>query len=237
MGILGEQTAEASYPRLADVVEEWSAIDDRPILPAYDLIATLATATRGDDGFYNLPSSDEFIQRYLDAARADGVYLILDIQPGQSDFLTEAKRYEKFLREPDVGLALDPEWRTRAPQKPGGGYVGSVGAAEVNAVSTWLSGIVAEEELPEKLLVVHQFQDRMISSKELLEEPPGIALTIHMDGQGGRAVKLDTYSRTTVTDPLNNGFKLFYDEDIDIFQPIDVLGATISPTPDFISYQ
>ena len=31
--------------------------------------------------------------------------------PGRSDFFTETTRLERWLREPDVGLALDPEWR------------------------------------------------------------------------------------------------------------------------------
>jgi hypothetical protein len=44
---------------------------------------------------------------------------VLDIQPGRGDFLTEVRRYERFLREPDVGLALDAEWSMRAGQVPG----------------------------------------------------------------------------------------------------------------------
>ncbi len=236
LGILGEQEPEAAVARLDEIVATWHA-DDRPVLGAFNLIATLATAEAGEEGTYNLPSSDDFIQQYLDVARRHGIYLILDLQTGRSDFLTEAKRYERFLREPDVGLALDPEWRTDAPATPGGGHVGQVRADEVNAVADWLAAIVEEEDLPEKLLVVHQFQTDMILDRDDLVEPPGIALTIHMDGHGTQPLKLDTYSRTRVEPPWSNGVKLFFDEDDDLFEPSDFLTGTFEPIPDLLTYQ
>ena len=41
------------------------------------------------------------------------MYVVLDLQPGRSNFLDQAKLYEPLLRLPHVGLALDPEWRLR----------------------------------------------------------------------------------------------------------------------------
>ncbi len=58
------------------------------------------------------------IRRYLKAARKAKALLILDIQPGRSDFFTETKRLRKWLKEPDVGLALDPEWRMGPARSP-----------------------------------------------------------------------------------------------------------------------
>ncbi len=236
LGVLGEQGPREAAERLAEIAAPYEQ-GDRPVLPAFELIATLATAAPGEGGLHRLPASEELVQRYLDAARRHGIYLILDIQPGRSDFLTEAKRYERFLREPDVGLALDPEWRTEWPATPGGGHVGQVAAAEVNAVGEWLAGLVAEEDLPEKLLVVHQFQERMITDRDQLREPPGIALTIHMDGQGTRAQKLDTYSKVRVDPPWHNAVKLFYDEDVDMYRPEEVLGGVFQPVPELVTYQ
>jgi len=170
-------------------------------------------------------------------ARRNGYYLILDLQAGQSDFLTEAKYYEEFLRQPDVGIALDPEWRTPPPARPKGGFVGQVDAAEVNSVIDYMAQLVQEEDLPEKLLVVHQFQDRMITNKAQLVEQPGVALMIHMDGFGSRAEKLNSYSIVRVEAPLNMGLKLFFDEDIDLYDAATALGGEFDPVPDLISYQ
>lgn len=236
LGVLGEQDPAAAAARLEDVAAPWRG-GDRPVLPAFELIATMATADPGRDGLHRLASSPEFVQRYLDVARRHGFYLILDIQPGQASFLEEAQRYEAFLREPDVGLALDPEWKTRPPGIPGDGYVGTVDAAEVNAVAEWLSTLVVEDDLPEKLLVVHQFQPRMVMRREALVEPDGVALVVHMDGFGTREVKQHTYSQVKVAAPWDNGLKLFYDEDIDMYQPTEVLAGAFDPMPVLVTYQ
>ncbi len=233
LGALGEQAPEAAAERLAEVVEPYEA-GDRPVLGVFELIATIALASPGEDGLYRSVGSSDRVQRYLDVARDHGYHLVLDIQPGRSDFPTEVARYEEFLREPDVHVALDPEWRMGPDEVPGE-LVGQVSAAEVNDVARYLADIVEEEGLSQKLLIVHQFQDRMITERDELIAPPELAVNIHMDGFGTREQKLDTYSVTQVDPPLWNGFKLFYDEDVDIFSPSDVL--ELDPVPDFVSYQ
>ncbi len=154
LGVLGEQSPADAAARLEPIAAAFEA-DGRVALPTFELIVSLATSGPGPDGDYSAPSSREQIQPWLDAARAHGVYLLLDLQPGRTDFLTEAQRYEDLLREPDVGLALDPEWRL-GPDEVHLEQVGSVDAAEVNRVSAWLADIVREEALPQKLFVVHR---------------------------------------------------------------------------------
>ncbi len=236
LGVLGEQSPVESAARLAEVAEPWRA-GSETVLPAFELIATLATGTPESRGVYNLRSSHDFVQAYLDVARRHGYYLILDIQPGQSDFLTEAKYYEEFLRQPDVGIALDPEWRTQPPARPKGGFVGQVDAAEVNEVIDYVAQLVAEEHLPEKLFVVHQFQERMVTNRDQIVERPGVAVTIHMDGFGDRGNKLESYDVVRADPPLDMGLKLFYDEDIDLLGADDVLGGLFDPVPLMITYQ
>ena len=101
------------------------------------------------------------IRRYLKAARKAKALLILDIQPGRSDFFTEAKRLRKWLREPDVGLALDPEWRMGPGEVPGQ-VIGCVDAARGQRHAAWLDQLVQRDNLPQKLLLIHQFTDDMI---------------------------------------------------------------------------
>lgn len=235
LGVLGEQPPQQAYDRLVEVAAPF-ADDGRVVLPTFELIASLATAGAGPDGDYSDPSTREEIQPWLDAARRNGALLLLDLQPGRTDFLTEARRYQDLLREPDVGLALDPEWRL-GPDEVHLRQVGSVTAAEVNAVSAWLAEIVREEGLPQKPFVLHQFQSRMIQDRDRdLVLRPELATIVHMDGQGSRAAKLNTYDVLTRTaGPWDHGFKLFYDEDPDIFLPHEVL--RLAPLPDMVSYQ
>jgi hypothetical protein len=233
LGVLGEQPPAEAADRLARVAQPFEA-GDRPVQGAFELIATIATSGPGSDGLYRSVSSEAHVQRYLDVARERGLLLILDIQPGRSDFLTEVRRYDRFLRDPIVHVALDPEWRMGPDQVPGQ-VVGQVDATEVNAVARHLASIVAAEGLPDKLLVVHQFQDRMLTNRPLLVQPPGVVVAIHMDGFGTQEQKLATYGVVRAEPPLWNGFKLFYDEDIDMFTPAEVLA--LDPVPDLVTYQ
>ena len=145
-------------------------------------------------------------------------------------------RYESLLLRPNVGLALDPEWRMGPTQVPGE-VIGQVTATEINQVSAWLVELVRDNDLPEKIFIIHQFQDRMVINRDRIIHRPGLATTIHTDGFGDRANKQATYSRIHVDAPLYNGFKLFIDEDTDLYQPGDVLGFLENPVPDFVSYQ
>jgi hypothetical protein len=233
LGVLGEQSPEASATRVAEVASNWKSFG-RPVLGSFELIATTAQAAPGSDGLYRARSTDAEIQRYLDVARANGLYLVLDIQPGRSDFLTETKVYEKFLKEPNVGIALDPEWHV-GPNSLPGVVIGSVSAAEVNEVSAYVAKIVADNHLPEKLFMVHQFQIRMIPDRDRVVNRVGLATTFHMDGFGSQSEKLATWGFTRINAPFHNGFKLFLRQDTNLFTPTQV--SALSPRVDLVTYQ
>src|SRR4029078_1484254 len=93
--------------------------------------------------------------------------LRLNIQPGQSDFLTEVKHFEKYLREPDVGVALDPEWAMRPGQRPGKVYGQTTGAA-INEVRECPSKMIAEHDLPEKALTFPQVNRYVVKDEPTL---------------------------------------------------------------------
>src|SRR5829696_5278080 len=128
----------------------------RPALPAFELIATIVHSDPGDDGDHAARQEPRTIARYLRAARRNKMLLILDIQPGYAPFMKEVRALRRFLREPDVSVALDPEWSMEPPALPGQ-EIGSTDAATINKVSAYLSRIVGRYRLPEKLLVVHRF--------------------------------------------------------------------------------
>jgi hypothetical protein len=161
--------------------------------------------------------------------------LLLDIQPGYAPFLQEAKALEQFLKEPDVSLALDPEWSMDPPQLPGQ-EIGSTDAATINDVSRYLSGIVRRYDLPQKLLVVHRFTGDMIQAEHDLERDPGVALVVNVDGFGDQPNKISKYNEFTHDlRPRFNGFKLFYEEDENLMRPKQVL--RLRPQPDLVVYE
>ncbi|MEA2269376.1 MAG: hypothetical protein QOC64_1986 [Solirubrobacteraceae bacterium] len=206
----------------------------RPVHLAFELIATVANADPGQDGLYRTRQPASIVRRYLRAARRAKALLILDVQPGHADFMDEVRHLDRWLREPDVGLALDPEWHTPGAQP--GTVIGSVTAAKVNEVTRHLAAIVRERDLPEKLLIIHQFTSDMISNKPLVDKPPGVAVTMNVDGFGNRANKVSKYHQFTHDGTrFHHGYKLFYREDTGLMSPRSVLG--LQPPPDFVVYE
>jgi hypothetical protein len=237
LGVLGEQGPEATLERLRVVAADYETGDGVVVVPTFEIIATVASAQAGADNDYSTEMSIDDLRPWVDLAARRGVYVVLDLQPGRTDFLTQAQRYEELLRLPHVGLALDPEWRLK-PDQVHLRQIGTVKAAEINRVSEWLAGIVREEALPQKLFIVHQFRFSMITERETIQAPPELAVVIQMDGQGPLTTKYDTYD--VLTAGTENavwrwGWKNFYDEDSPMATPQQTLA--VDPEPVFISYQ
>lgn len=233
LGVLGEGSPDEAGDRLEEVAAAF-ATPGRTVLPAMELIVTVANDSPGPQGDYSTDITLEEARTYLRAARARRQLLVLDVQPGTSDFLSAARVWEPLLREPDVGLALDPEWRM-APGEVPGEVIGGVDASEVNTVATWLDGIVREGSLPQKLFVLHQFTASMITSPEQLATPSGLAVVQHIDGFGAPENKRGKYAQLQRPAQLHPGFKLFYDEDTPMLTPAETLA--LSPPPDLVTYQ
>ncbi|TIC87978.1 hypothetical protein E8D34_06715 [Nocardioides sp. GY 10113] len=233
LGVLGERDPDASHRRLVRAARPFAGPAGE-VQPVYELIVTIADAHPGRDGDFNHDLRRAAVRRYLDAAGRHGALVLLDVQPGRGDFERVARRWAWALRQPHVGLALDPEWRMGRHQVPGR-VLGSVRAAEVNRVSAWLSAMVVRRDLPEKLLVVHQFRTSMLPDAERVRARDGLALVQHVDGFGTPRQKLDTYRAVARPRTFRMGFKLFYDEDSRLMRPRDV--AAVRPRVRFVSYQ
>ena len=236
LGVLGEQGTDAGVERIRSIAEGYDA-DGSVVLPTFEIIATVASASAGADGDYSVGTLRDDIRPWVETAAANDMYVVLDLQPGRTDFLTQAKIYEEFLRLPHVGLALDPEWRLK-PDQVHLEQVGTVDSAEINQVVEWLAGIVREEALPQKLLIVHQFRFSMITNRADINTPPELAVLIQMDGQGTMRAKYATWNSLTTmadADQFYWGWKNFYDEDHPNATTEQVL--ELSPNPVFVSFQ
>ncbi|MBP2415269.1 hypothetical protein ACFFOM_03185 [Microlunatus capsulatus] len=213
--------------------------DGREVLPVLEVIATIVQADPGRDGTYRTRIGDDQIARYLRAARAHDALLLLNIQPGRADFLDEAKAYRRWLDEPDVGLALDPEWAMGPGQVPGRVF-GHTTGRELDGVARYLSDVVAAGDLPEKVLVYHQLAPSVVRREQGLRDHRGVAVVKSVDGIGSRGAKEATYRLVDRTTPehVHAGFKLFYDEDAEagpLMTPAQVLA--LRPRPEYVLYE
>ncbi|MHA7286068.1 hypothetical protein ACX80I_07310 [Arthrobacter sp. MDT3-44] len=238
LGALGEQGIEATLARVKDLAAQYQPFSDEPVVPALDLIATVASADPGTDGDYSSETSIEELTPWIDAAEEQGVYVVLDLQSGRSDFLSQAKLYEELLARPSVGLALDPEWRLLPGQQPLQ-QIGTVDTAEINAATTWLADLTRDRALPQKLLMIHQFRIDMITDREGLDvSRTELAVTLHADGHGTPAQKLDTWFALQSVPPQGiwPSWKNFYDEDQPMLTPEQTY-TLVDPKPWLVTYQ
>jgi hypothetical protein len=180
------------------------------------------------------------VDEYLRAAREAKALLILNIQPGHSDFMTEVRHFERYLREPDVGLALDPEWAMKPRQAPGVYYGQATGVA-IDSVAEYLSEIVRNHDLPEKALIFHQVNAYVVKDESVVRAHPGVAIIKSVDGLGRRGAKINTYNFLvkSIGPGVHAGFKLFFDEDSSnggkLMTPDEVLA--LAPEPEYVMYE
>ena len=237
LGVLGEQRVATAVERARRVARPYRRLSDVPVVPAFEIIATVAQRSKGGDGDYSGESSVRSLRPWVEAAGRAGMLVVLDLQPGRADLLDQARRYETLLRLPYVGLAVDPEWKLHRRQQPLG-QIGSIDATEINRTSAWLAALVRAEGLPQKLFVVHQFRLSMIGREQLMRtDRPELAVLVHMDGQGGSAQKETTWDSVRHARPAGSrlGWKNFYDEDHPTYSPRETMRR--HPAPVMISYQ
>lgn len=237
LGALGEQGPEASVTRVKELAKSYEPYSEEKVIPAFEIIATTASSEPGPDGNYSTESTVEQLMPYVEAAEKNDVYVVLDLQPGQADFLTQAKQYEELLKRPNVGLALDAEWRLAPGQLPLQ-QIGSVDAAEINKTSQWLATLTRDNQLPQKSLILHQFSMSMIENRQAINtQHPELAFVLHADGHGTPDLKTGTWNALQEGLPkgIRMAWKNFYDEDTPMYTPQQTYA--LDPKPWFVSYQ
>lgn len=241
MGVLGEYPEEQMLEMFRKEIKKWEEADpNTPVMPAVDYIAITAQASAGKDGKYRARMPHDQIDKALGIAEKLNGIVILEVQAGFSDILTETKSFGDYLKHPKVHIALDPEFAMIHKDKRPGLVVGTVSAAEVNEVADLLAKIVRENNLPPKVLIVHRYTKAMLTNATAIKTHPEVQVVIDMDGWGPEAKKYSTYNSWIRPEPVQfTGFKLFYKNDTwgtgRLLTPGEVLKLT--PSPSFIQYQ
>jgi hypothetical protein len=214
MGILGSgdpETIAAALERQAARYDDLNG--PLGVMPAIHLVYAVAQPHPTGNGLYLQYVDDETVERYLQVAREHNMLLFLDLQIGRSTVDHEVSKVLKYLREPNVHLALDPEFAMDETRVPGE-RIGSITAADVNIAQAALQDVVIANNLPPKLLIVHQFMDHMVIDGDDIDHHEGVDLIIDVDGYGSSAVKRATYERyANRSYAAHVAIKLFFDYD------------------------
>lgn len=234
LGILGNQPREETLALLrARALEYLPYSPERIIIPTYHLIVTTASP---NPPAYSTEISLAVLEEWIAAAEASGTAVILDIQPGRVSVWYEYSRIRALLYHPHVHLALDPEFNMNSEQVPSVN-LGQMSAAEINQVQADLNEIGREIGL-NRVLILHQFADRMLPNKEAIAAYPFVEVVIDGDGVGSAAAKLRNYNQYAQEPAFEyGGFKLFpNDGDSPLLTPSEVM-TLLEPPPVLIIYQ
>lgn len=237
LGELGLGNLDTKADEMVAAVAPYA--DGRTVLPVLELIAVVVQGSPGRSGLWRSRQPDAVVDSWLQAARDHKALLLLNIQPGRSTFMAEVKAYGEYLREPDVGIALDPEWAMGPGQVPGHAY-GHTDGETIDDVAAYLSSIVTANALPEKALVYHQVARSVVRRPAAINSHDGVQIIRSVDGIGSPAQKISTWKGIgrQHNPAVRPGFKLFFTEDREhsrLMTPAEVLA--LSPRPEYVLYE
>lgn len=236
MGILGEYDKETLLEQLREQAAAYEAADpSRPVLIGMEVIASVAQKEAQPDGSYLLDTPSEVLDEYAAFTAENDILLFLDVQIGRRTVQAEVEGLRPWLELPHVHLALDPEFAMREGELPGE-HIGQIDATDIAFSQQYLANLSAEMGIPPKVLIVHQFIESMIENKDQVTPVAGVQLVIDSDGWGTPDDKRATYDAVIGCCPIEfDGVKLFYQQDVPLMTPEEVLG--LDPVPDVIIYQ
>ena len=241
MGVLGEYPRDEMLAMLDREVARWAKADpSHPVVPALHLIVTVAQGAPGKNGLYRLWMRDSLVNEVHSWARAKNALFFVDVQVGKSTVAAELPRLRPFLENPDVHLALDPEFSMAPSGAVPGRKIGTLDARDINWAVDFLDEIARSKNLPPKILIVHRFTRNMVTNASRIRFTPRVQVVMDMDGWGPPWLKFDSYHDYVKAEPVQfTGFKLFYHNDTKkgdpLLTPAEVL--RLNPRPLYIQYQ
>jgi len=236
MGILGRYTKDELNDKLTDLAAEYRAVGGRNVIKAFYLIFGTVWP-EGEIGIIQ----ESLLTEWVEFALQNDLLIFIDHQIGKYTPKEGIMRMLPWLKYPNVHLALDPEWRTTKPMQE----IGTVSAEEINEVQRIMEDYMVENNIPgERLLVIHQFNYRMISGRDRVNSGFHRVRVVHCaDGFGPPAMKRSSYAANAqaVNMPVKS-FKLFYDFgipgagfDSPLMTPKEVFD--LNPRPYIVMYQ
>jgi hypothetical protein len=236
MGILGRYTKEELSTQLDSLAEEYrTANGGREVIKAFYIIYGTVWPG-GEIGILK----QSVLEDYISFALERNILVFIDHQIGRYDPVESLKTMLPYLQYPNVHLALDPEWRTTKPMED----IGTVSAAEINLAQQVMEDYIREHQLGERMLVIHQFNWRMIGEREKVRSSSSLVRLVHCaDGFGPPDLKRRSYAYNALARNIPiKAFKLFYNfgipgagYDDPLLTPKEVM--ELDPRPYIIIYQ
>lgn len=236
LGVLGLFPPEELAERLKAQAAVYNDLNgDKGVVPALDLIYAVVQDQPTANGLFLAYLPDDRVNEYIALAERHDLQIILDLQIGRSRVVDEVRKIERFLTHPRVHVAIDPEYAVG----PNGFPIatpGVISGHDINEAQGYLNELVAQHNLPPKMLVIHQFMDHTIIEGEATQQLPHVDLVLNMDAFGAKPEKEKKY-RHFASRPYaeKRSFNVFLKQDEPISSEQEVL--QLEPMPDMVIYQ
>ncbi|WIG58282.1 MAG: hypothetical protein OJF49_001027 [Ktedonobacterales bacterium] len=238
-------------PQLQDLGKQYAALDPtHPVKLAIDLVVNTIQPCAYFAKWCASFTDDATMQAYIKFCQDHDLLLFYDMQLGTEPVSDAINNYlmPYLSKYPFTELALDTEFHF--PNTPEGyaeaaaypAFLGWMDASEVNWAINALAQISLKNQLPRKVLVIHQWNTAVLHNKDKIQRNPNVSVVLQSDGFGSVENKLGDYQYFVQQDLLQyGGYKLFYTyqggaaSDTPLQSPQDVM--SIFPQPIFISYE
>ncbi|MEX0749202.1 MAG: hypothetical protein WD359_00200 [Dehalococcoidia bacterium] len=236
LGVLGTMSPQDLAQRLKEHARLYDDLNgDRKAVPTLDLIYGIVQSEPTGNGLYLSYLPDDRVEEYLRLAEEHGLQVILDLQIGRSTVAAEIAKIERFLLNPRVHVAIDPEYAVG----PNGYPIhtsGVISGHDINGAQLYLQELTEKHNLPPKMLIVHQFMDGTIIEGEVTADLPNVDVVLNMDAFGDYPEKVKKY-RHYMARPYaeRRSFNIFLKQDRPVGTEQDVLA--LDPMPDMVMYQ
>lgn len=236
LGVLGASSPKDAAKAALQRAAEYDAINgDDGVKAMLDLVYAQAQAEPTENGLYLRYLADDVVRQYMRLAQRYDLQLMLDLQIGRGDPLDEVKKIERYLRDPRVHIAIDPEYAV-GPDGTPLGSPGAISGDQLNAIQDYVSGLVAKYNLPPKIIVIHQFMEETVTRGDKIRSREHVDLVFNMDAFGALDEKARKYSMFSSRGyPARHGFNVFLSQDDRVMSAQEV--EQLSPRPDVIFYQ
>lgn len=248
LGVLGVYNIDTLVELMKEKKKEFQEVTSQKIVPTFHIIKDIATKDPGRDNDYIKPLNESIIMNYINRAEKENFAVILDVQLGTMSPIEAVKPILKYLKYPNVHIALDPEFKIPTHRRyPPGKYIGHIYGGDVNKVQEAMQNYMIENHIEGKrMLLVHMFHKRMLRKKEEIKNYDSINLVFNVDGHGRAHTKIRIYNSLYNEDAnkiAQGGFKIFFKNDKKpLMNPKQILGlepvkgSIIWTQPNYINY-
>ena len=165
LGVLGEQDLPSPIRGRTPTAAPYRSLSARTVVPAFEIIATIASGVAGPDGDYSARAPGE-LRPWIEARGRGGptsCWICSPVAPTSSPRPSGTDLLDAAVRGPRA--------RPRVAPGPGPGHLGrSAPSASTRSTPSsrgWRTS--RQRALPQKMLVLHQFRVEMIADRDRLD--------------------------------------------------------------------